>query len=78
MRFKIQLLTAGRSLAGLSLAFDEEQLNLIQVDSVDVDPLQQHHSNSVGILYPGQRMDFILGSSHQPKRSSMTIQLDEE
>lgn len=77
MRFKIQQLTAGRSLAGLSLAFDTDQMKLIQLDSIDVNPLQQHNSNSIGTLYPGQRMDFILGPP-QLKKPSMMIQFDEE
>lgn len=78
MRFKEHILTAGRSLAGLSLVFDQKQLNLIQVDSIDVDPLQHHYSNSIGVLYPGQRMDFTLNISHQLTESCMTVQLDQE
>lgn len=77
MRFKERELTARRSLAGLSLVFDKEQLNLIQVDSIDVDSLRHHYSNSIGVLYPGQRMDFILNTSHQLTESSMTVQLDQ-
>ncbi|KAJ5991936.1 multicopper oxidase-domain-containing protein [Penicillium sp. IBT 35674x] len=75
--YRIRVVNTG-SLAGLSLVLDKEQLNLIQVDSIDVDPVQHHYSNSLGILYPGQRMDFILGPSHQLTKSSMTVQLDQE
>ncbi|KAJ5786692.1 uncharacterized protein N7503_011904 [Penicillium pulvis] len=75
--YRIRVVNTG-SLAGLSLVFDKEQLNLIQVDSVDVDPLQHHDSNSIGVLYPGQRMDFILNPSQTHLKSSMTVQLDQE
>ncbi|KAJ5535848.1 hypothetical protein N7513_009034 [Penicillium frequentans] len=75
--YRIRVVNTG-SLAGLSLVFDKEQLNLIQVDSVDVDPLQHHYSNSVGVLYPGQRIDFILNPSQTLSKSSMTVQLDQE
>ncbi|KAJ5673457.1 multicopper oxidase-domain-containing protein [Penicillium longicatenatum] len=75
--YRIRVVNTG-SLAGLSLVFDKEQLNLIQVDSVDVAPLRQHNVNSVGTLYPGQRIDFILSPSAQSTRSSMMVQLDQE
>jgi hypothetical protein len=52
----------------------------MQVDSIDVQRPWQQNTNSVGILYPGQRMDFILRPSSQStdKQSYMTVQLDQE
>jgi hypothetical protein len=67
-----------RALAGLSLVFDQENVNLIQVDSIDVKRSQQENVNSVGILYPGQRMDFVLRTSSTAQSpSSMMVQLDQ-
>lgn len=69
-----------RSLAGFTLVFGHEQLELIQLDGVEVESQQQQGVNSVGILFPGQRMDFVLRSpSDMDQRpSSLTVQLDEE
>jgi hypothetical protein len=66
------------ALAGFSLVFDKENIDLIQVDSIDVKRSQQDDINSAGILFPGQRMDFVIRtSSHQESPSSMMIQLDQ-
>lgn len=66
------------SLAGFTLTFEREQLELIQLDSNGVE--LQDAANSAGILYPGQRMDFILRSSEveDKQSSSMTVELDPE
>lgn len=58
-------------------------MDLIQVDSVDVESSKElpgeGNINSLGILYPGQRMDFILRPRHDAgHQSSMGIQLDQE
>lgn len=58
-------------------------MDLIQVDSVDVErsetPGEEEDINSLGILYPGQRMDFILRSRQDPGyQPSMGVQLDQE
>ena len=67
-----------RALAGLSLVFDQENIDLIQVDSIDVKRSQQDNVNSVGMLYPGQRMDFVLRTfPNQQSPSSMMVQLDQ-
>lgn len=66
------------ALAGFSLVFNQENIDLIQVDSIDVKRSQQEDVNSAGILFPGQRMDFVLRtSSHQESPSSMIVQLDQ-
>ncbi|RMJ22435.1 Multicopper oxidase [Aspergillus sp. HF37] len=75
--YRIRVVNTG-SLAGFTLAFEREQLRLIQLDSNDVEP-QDMEANSAGILYPGQRMDFILRSPEGYDRlSSMTVELDPE
>lgn len=58
-------------------------MDLIQVDSVDVERSETRREkediNSLGILYPGQRMDFILRSRQGPGyQPSMRVQLDQE
>ncbi|KAJ5088689.1 hypothetical protein N7456_012305 [Penicillium angulare] len=75
--YRIRVVNTG-SLAGFSLVFDKEQLDLIQVDSINVEPLQIPHVNSLGILQSGQRMDFILHPSSNENGSSMEVKLDEE
>ncbi|KAJ5948165.1 multicopper oxidase-domain-containing protein [Penicillium verhagenii] len=75
--YRIRVVNTG-SLMGLSLLFDKEELTLIQMDGVDVETPKQHGVNSMGILYPGQRMDFILHPNQLPVASSMTVQLDQE
>lgn len=76
--YRVRVVNTG-ALAGLTLVFDREQLDLIQVDSVDVEPSHQKNANSVGILFPGQRMDFLLRPSPQrtEEPSSMMVQLDQ-
>ncbi|OQE38702.1 hypothetical protein PENCOP_c008G08284 [Penicillium coprophilum] len=77
--YRIRVVNIG-ALAGLSLVFDNHQLDLLQVDSVDVSPQKETNINSVGILFPGQRMDFVLRPLSQPskKQSHMSVQLDQD
>lgn len=77
--YRIRVVNTG-ALAGLSLVFDREQLDLVHVDSVEVERPQQEDVNSAGILSPGQRMDFILRpspSQQAEEPSSMMVQLDQ-
>jgi hypothetical protein len=55
-------------------------VDLIQVDSVDVERPRDEDINSIGILYPGQRMDFILRPPLQNAENELTVavQLDQE
>ncbi|TQB77077.1 hypothetical protein MPDQ_005562 [Monascus purpureus] len=76
--YRVRVVNTG-SLAGFTLVFGHEHLELIQLDSIEVEPQQKQGVNSAGILYPGQRMDFVLRSpadldTRQP--SSVTVQLD--
>ncbi|KAJ6043317.1 uncharacterized protein N7446_001512 [Penicillium canescens] len=79
MTYRIRVVNTG-ALAGFTLSFSHHVLDLMQVDSIDVQRLRQRNANSVGILYPGQRMDFILPPSSQStnKQSYMTVQLDQD
>ena len=61
-------------------------MTLIAVDSIAVDPLEAAHPSSLGVLYPGQRMDVLLrqsaGQSSKStdggSASALRIDLDEE
>jgi hypothetical protein len=68
-----------RALGGFTLVFGQETLELLQVDSVDVERPQQEDVNTAGILYPGQRMDFVLRPSAKEEAgsSSMMVKLDQ-
>ncbi|OJJ34829.1 hypothetical protein ASPWEDRAFT_51086 [Aspergillus wentii DTO 134E9] len=74
--YRIRVVNTG-SLAGFTLAFGQENMELVQIDSVDVEP-QRQNVNALGILHPGQRMDFILRSPSENTQFSLFIQLDEE
>lgn len=71
-------LTKTSALTGLTLSFDREHLDLIQLDGVEVDHPPQEASNSLGILFPGQRMDFILHPSKDTTGSSLVVEVDEQ
>ncbi|KAI3123985.1 CAZyme family AA1 [Penicillium roqueforti] len=77
--YRIRVVNTG-SLAGLNLVFDNHLLDLLQVDSIDVARSKQKHINSIGTLFPGQRIDFVLRplSQTSEKQSHMTVQLDED
>ncbi|KAJ5091272.1 hypothetical protein NUU61_006142 [Penicillium alfredii] len=76
--YRIRVVNTG-AIAGISLVFEREQLDLIQVDSVDVELSREKGINSIGTLFPGQRMDFVLRPPQgSGKQSSMTVQLDQE
>ena len=50
------------------------------MDSIDVARSKETNINSIGILFPGQRMDFVLRPLLQTseKQSHMRVQLDQE
>ncbi|KAJ9209949.1 CAZyme family AA1 [Paecilomyces variotii] len=77
--YRIRVVNTG-SLAGFTLRFKEENLQLIQLDGgIDVESQYQQTATSAGILFPGQRMDLVLkASSHTDKHtpSSLTVELD--
>ncbi|KAJ9492202.1 hypothetical protein VN97_g1042 [Penicillium thymicola] len=77
--YRIRVVNTG-ALAGLSLVYDNHLLDLLQVDSIDVARSKETNVNSVGILFPGQRMDFVLRPLLQTseKQSHMRVQLDQD
>ncbi|CAI7671704.1 unnamed protein product [Penicillium discolor] len=76
--YRIRVVNTG-ALAGLSLVFDNHLLDLLQVDSIDVARSKETNVNSIGILFPGQRMDFVLRplSQTSEKQSHMMVHLDQ-
>ncbi|KAF4761668.1 hypothetical protein N7455_003394 [Penicillium solitum] len=77
--YRIRVVNTG-ALAGLSLVFDNHLLDLLQMDSIDVARSKETNVNSIGILFPGQRMDFVLRPLLQTseKQSHMMVQLDQD
>ncbi|KAJ5596865.1 multicopper oxidase-domain-containing protein [Penicillium hetheringtonii] len=76
--YRIRVVNTG-ALGGFTLVFDQESLELLQVDSVDVERPMDEDINTAGILYPGQRMDFVLRppTGKETSMSSMTVKLDQ-
>ncbi|KAJ5945277.1 hypothetical protein N7516_005445 [Penicillium verrucosum] len=77
--YRIRVVNTG-ALAGLSLVFDNHLLDLLQADSIDVARSKETNVNSIGILFPGQRMDFVLRPllKTSEKQSHMRVQLDQD
>ncbi|KAI2791087.1 hypothetical protein POX_c03942 [Penicillium oxalicum] len=75
--YRIRVVNTG-ALAGLSLVFEQENIDLVQVDSIDAEQPQLENTNSVGVLFPGQRLDLIIHP--RPDRgssSAVTVKLDQ-
>jgi hypothetical protein len=70
-----------RSLAGITVSFAKEALEVITLDGgIPVETQSEQDKSSAGILFPGQRMDIVLRPSKQQKpmgSSLMTVKLDE-
>lgn len=65
-----------RSLAGITVSFAKEVLQVITLDGgISVEEQSDEHKSSAGILFPGQRMDVVLRLSMEP--SLVTVKLDE-
>lgn len=68
------------SLAGISFAVPDSTMQAIQVDGGQrVDP-NGTTSNSLGILYPGQRVDLVLSwpEAALDRDTRLTVELDKE
>ncbi|KKK21921.1 hypothetical protein AOCH_000182 [Aspergillus ochraceoroseus] len=75
---RVRVVNTG-SLAGFTLTFDNHDVTVLEVDSAPVQAQQGTRSmHSVGILYPGQRMDLLIRRSTDDKSSTLKIHLDEE
>lgn len=53
-----------------------QSLSVIAVDSLKV--ADREEANSVGILYPGQRMDLLMRVPSDTKMSALNIEMDSE
>lgn len=68
-----------RTLAGISLAFQNHQVEVITVDGGLEVEVTSKEAQSLGILYSGQRVDFILRPlDTEMQHSGFTINLDRE
>ncbi|OJD15165.1 hypothetical protein AJ78_04560 [Emergomyces pasteurianus Ep9510] len=80
--YRVRVVNTG-SLAGVSLGFSQGYLSLVHVDGgLEVEQLKQpkrSNSKSIGVLYPGQRVDFVLRHNGNARAESfLTVQLDPE
>ncbi|RFU31596.1 hypothetical protein B7463_g4715, partial [Scytalidium lignicola] len=67
------------SLSGIILSMPYKQMSVFRVDGGgELEP--SPYSSSIGILYPGERMDFLLNWDHGPYNSEsfLSITLDKE
>jgi hypothetical protein len=73
---------ADSSMAGFTLEFTDWFLEVIALDGVEVQKQRSGQIQSAGILFPGQRMDFVVRSSSsstnilQTHKASMKVALD--
>lgn len=67
-----------RSLTGITLGFEPKtSLQVITLDGgIPVEMGLEEDKSSIGVLFPGQRVDFILRPS-KARASWMTVKLDE-
>lgn len=70
---------SSRALVGFDLQFIHHRVDLLQIDSVDVKRPTDQTINSLGTLYPGQRMDFVLWPTQDTgHHSPMAVRLNQE
>ncbi|RDW63538.1 hypothetical protein BP6252_11083 [Coleophoma cylindrospora] len=76
-RYRVRLVNVG-SLTGISFTIPDSEMEVIQVDGGQ--PVISHRANSVGILYPAERVDFVLGwpKSVIDANTEIVIELDKE
>ncbi|KAK2747994.1 hypothetical protein FQN57_001585 [Myotisia sp. PD_48] len=79
MSHRIRVVNTG-ALAGFTLIFKHGTLIPVQIDGgIEVRPSTKRKANSIGILYPGQRTDFVIRNVlPKSRRSSVTVELDPE
>ncbi|KAG5292516.1 iron transport multicopper oxidase FET3 [Histoplasma ohiense] len=80
--YRVRVVNTG-SLAGVSLRFSQGYIRLTHVDGgLEAQQLMQSrtpNSKSIGVVYPGQRVDFILRLPQNSRaKSSLTVELDPE
>lgn len=66
-------------MTGVSISVPDASINVTHLDGGQK-ILSANMANSVGILYPGERVDFILewSNENQKDHSEIIIQLDKE
>ncbi|OKL62992.1 hypothetical protein UA08_01788 [Talaromyces atroroseus] len=74
LRYRVRLVNVG-SMSGISLTVPDADLEVFQVDG-GLPVATSHTANSIGVLYPGERVDFIL--SWTDSTSSMELQIEIE
>ncbi|KAL5358001.1 multicopper oxidase-domain-containing protein [Aspergillus floccosus] len=72
--YKLRVVNTG-SLAGLTLTFNNHDVTVLAVDSM---PVEARNGQSVGVLYPGQRMDLRIQQPEENTPSLLEVHLDEE
>ncbi|KAL2846359.1 multicopper oxidase-domain-containing protein [Aspergillus pseudoustus] len=73
--YRVRFVNTG-SLAGFRLSMENHDCTVLEVDGVPVE--LQDSANSVGVLYPGQRIDLLVRRTSSDKPSFLKIDLDEE
>ncbi|KAJ5138163.1 hypothetical protein N7526_004396 [Penicillium atrosanguineum] len=71
--YRLRVVNTG-SLVGLTITSPTESLSIIEVDSIKV--AERPETNSIGILYPGQRMDLLMRLSSERKTTTLTYAPD--
>ncbi|KAJ5684883.1 uncharacterized protein N7477_001228 [Penicillium maclennaniae] len=73
--FRLRVVNTG-SLVGFTVTSPTESLSVIEVDSIKI--VERPAASSIGILYPGQRMDLLMRLSSEGRPSALTIEMDPE
>jgi FtsP/CotA-like multicopper oxidase with cupredoxin domain len=73
--YRLRIINTGM-LAGISLSMPGASLNVIEIDGGH--GVAGEESSSVGILYPGQRVDLLVKWRSSSSTSTLTIDFDEE
>jgi len=76
-RYRFRVVNIG-SMTGVSLTIPDSEMNVIQVDGGL--PVVSHPANSVGVLYPAERVDFVVSWSEPvvDTDTEMILTLDAE
>ncbi|TVY90217.1 Laccase [Lachnellula willkommii] len=77
--YRVRLVNVG-SLSGFSFTIPDSEMKIFQVDGGQQVAENDHPANSVGVLYPGERVDFILAWSKSAANTDteIIIELDKE
>ncbi|TVY51222.1 Laccase-1 [Lachnellula cervina] len=77
--YRVRLVNVG-SLSGFSFTIPDSEMKIVQVDGGQQIAENDHPANSVGVLYPAERVDFILTWSKSAANTDteIIIELDKE